>query len=442
MGHILLLIAVLLYIAGKKVYSITLFFAFILSGFRILPDIFWGAKLTYMAFGYIVVISLYNAYYIPGYFMKKPLAKPIWLFLMFIFISCLYSCIHYDFPTTDVVITSLRYTMVLSYFFLVRLSENELNRLLRIFLNITVITATLYALQTVTGIQLLTYSYGIADTPDSEVGLFRFYNRPPLLELSLLASFFYTSIFNKKYIILCQIIFITAIVVSMTRGSMIAIALSIFIGFLLSGDWRKNYKKVLFFCVTSMLLFPLISSRFMSGETINDIQILQDGDTRSVDGRGNGNKLSLSWRIGWIAERWEYLQDRPVSESLFGLGLLPNEHSIMQQKYNFKFGLWNKETGVWDQIRAADTAWGNLLATIGILGSYFWLYLCFIIAKFLYRKKSEQLALLFGLLLIYYLLFSIAHSELSEPYIIPILFLPIGVLINRSNKDSQTKMNL
>jgi hypothetical protein len=316
------------------------------------------------------------------------------------------------------------------------LSESEFSKLLHIFFNITAITAILFILQTVTGIPLLGYSLKAYDI--SSVGLFRFQNRPPLIEFFLLASFFYASFFNKKYLLWFRIIFILAIVVSMVRGSMLAMLISMLAGFMITGGLRKNHKKVLLIGLIVLLLFPLIRARFLTGETTDDIQVLKNSDYISVNGEGQLSS-TLSWRIAWVVERWEYLQNRPVSESLFGLGLLSDDHSLVHQKYDFKFGLISPRTGLKSQIRTIDMAWGNLLTCLGILGSCFWFYLWFTIAKFLYKNKLDQLAVVFGLLLIYYVIFSIAHSELSEPYTLPFFFLPIGLLINRNNKYSQTK---
>jgi hypothetical protein len=439
MGYILVLIALALYFRGKKVYSIALFFLFILSGFRILPDVFLDAKLTYMAFIYVCVISLYNVCTIPGYFTNKPLSKPIWLFLTFILVSCFFSCFYYDFPFIEVIVTSLRYSVLLSYFFLIRLSRNEVIKILRIFLVITTITAILFILQTFTAVQLLAYSYETWNEREAGVGIVRWQNRVPLVELFLIMSIFCTSIFNKKYLLWCMVVFIVAMIVGMVRASMLSMLGTILLGFILVKKYRhKLYKRILLVGIILVLLIPVISARFVTGDTNNDLKAVLSSDNinyfiKEYDGRAVG--ATFTFRLAWVVERWQYLQHRPIVESLFGLGLMPNQHPEVLRRYNFKIGLIDQDTGRAGQIRTIDMAWGNMLTMFGLLGTCFWLYLWYNIAKLLYyRKKIDALAIPFFLLFIYYLAFSVAHSELSDPYIMIVFFLPMGLLTSLREK--------
>jgi oligosaccharide repeat unit polymerase len=439
MGYILVLIAIFLYFRGKKVYSIALFFSFILSGFRILPDIFLDAKLTYMAFIYVCVISLYNAHTISGYFTKKPLSKPIGLFLMFILVSCCFSCFYYGFSSIDVIVISFRYSILLSYFFLIRLSRNEVTKVLHIFLVITTITAVLFILQTFTAVQLLAYSYETWDVREAGVGIVRWQNRAPLVELFLLMSIFCTSIFNKKCLLWCMAIFVIAMIVGMVRTSMISMLGTIIIGFILVKKYRqKFYKRILLLGIILLPLFSIINSRFETGGTRDDLKTsISLNNVNDYIKQYDGSQAfgsTLTFRIAWIMERWQYLQHRPFVESLFGLGLMPPHHPEILRKYDFKIGLIDQNTGRVGQIRTIDTAWGNLLTTLGILGTCLWLYLCYTIVNILnYRKKIDELAVSFFLLFIYYLLFSIAHSEISEPYTMVIFFLSMG--FSTSDRD-------
>lgn len=439
MGYILLLLAVALYFKKEfKVYSIILFFAFVLSGFRILPETLLGAKLTHMALAYVVIISLINAMNIKGYFIKGFLAKPIWFFLLFIFISSLYSILYYNFPVLDVFITALRYYVILAYFFLIRLSFDECKKIIRIFFVVTIITSILYIIQTITGIQLLSYSYDVFESADPTSGLYRFYNSPPLLVLFLLLSFFYPSLFSKKELIVSRIVFSVTLLSSMGRTSMVCITIAILIGFMMTGSLTKHYKKIIIIAIVLIPFYSIISQRFSSGGTSNDINLIMSGNYYAADENGGGRGATMAYRVAWIMERWEYLMKRPISESVFGLGLLPDEHLDVRKKYRFNYGLYNEEDGYVTQMRTPDSAWGNFLTCFGILGTVFWLILCISFIKFFYKNRTNIVGLVCFLALLYYSLGSIAGSYLSEPYSILIYFLFLPMikrtdLINDAN---------
>jgi hypothetical protein len=203
-------------------------------------------------------------------------------------------------------------------------------------LYITTITTILYILQTVTGIQLLAYSLEIPES-SSETGLYRFYNIPPLLVIFFIMTVFYPSIFNKMFILFYQILFIVAIVASMGRTMMLGIAISIIIGFFLNGNIVKNYKRILLFGVFLIPLTSFISTRFEDGKTNNDIELILEGNYFLAKENGGGQGATMAYRLAWIMERWEYLQRRPISETVFGLGLLADDHPKIRQKYAFRF---------------------------------------------------------------------------------------------------------
>jgi hypothetical protein len=274
------------------------------------------------------------------------------------------------------------------------------------------------------------------DTPESssETGLYRFYNAPPLLDIFFLMSIFYPSIFNKKFILFYQTLFIAAIVATMGRTAMLGTAISVVIGYCLSGNIMKNYKKILLFSIILIPFFSFISTRFEGGGTNNDIQLIGKGKYFQANEIGGGQGATLSYRLAWVMERWEYLRRRPVSEIVFGLGLLSDEHPKIRQKYFFRYGLINKENGRTAQLRTPDISWGNLLTQLGILGSCLWLYIWITMIKFFYKRKTDKFSMAFLLLLAYYFLTSISSHVISEPYSTVIFFLAMAAYIYKSDQ--------
>lgn len=81
---------------------------------------------------------------------------------------------------------------------------------------------------------------------------------------------------------------------------------------------RSLWKISLLFILLLYPFYDTLSSRFSDSGTTNDIERVKNADYTDYHG-GEG---TLIYRIAWIYERWDYLQNRPISEKIFGLGLI------------------------------------------------------------------------------------------------------------------------
>ena len=103
-----------------------------------------------------------------------------------------------------------------------------------------------------------------------------------------------------------------------------------------------------------------------------------------------GEGGTLTYRIAWVYERFDYLIHRPIGEQIFGLGLISDSQPIVNKKYNFMIGLRDESTGETYQLYTPDISYGNLLSRHGFVGSI--IYLCMLVnfAIFLYKDRKAN----------------------------------------------------
>lgn len=423
LGIILFILSIIFLLQRKYFYSTLLYTFFATRGLSIIPEELGFIKLSHLAFFYTIVFVILNKEkLIIAYRNYKSIKYLLWVIIYFI-CSIAFSVLYYGFPVIDTIITGSRYIVLLSFFVFYKIDLPEYSKLMRFLFYITFYTSILYCLQCVTGVQLLAYSLEVYDVP-TENGLFRFYNNPPLCGLFLYCSFFYKDIIPKRYRFLAPIVFIMVVFLSNGRT---AIAVTIF-SLLLIAFFTNNKKVVLWTIMFVGILFLSVQSLIMSrfdngGKTFEDINLVTSGKFYEADYQSK-NGYTMLYRFAWVYERWNYLMERPIVEPLFGLGLLTDENPIIQQKYHFRYGLINPDTGNVAQIRTPDISWGNFLTCFGILGSiYFFIFYFNLLKEANYKRKYENLFIIIYVCLITTILESFSGSSLSEPYSLVGMFL-------------------
>lgn len=168
--------------------------------------------------------------------------------------------------------------------------------------------------------------------------------------------------------------------------------------------------------IVGILLIPfigMISERFDSGGTSEDLSALSASGFKDYN-MGEGG--TLTYRIAWVYERFDYLIHRPIGEQIFGLGLISDSQPIVNKKYNFMIGLRDENTGETYQLYTPDISYGNLLSRLGFVGSI--IYLCMLVnfAIFLYKnRKANAFTIVCSAMIIMLFIGSISGSALSEP---------------------------
>ena len=422
-GIILFGLSVLFLAQRKYVYSTFLFVLFGTKGLSILPEDLGGLKLSHLAFAYVIVFVLLKHKQIRARYKNNNTAKYLRWLIVFFVTSIVFSIFYYDFPLIDTVVTGLRYFVLLSFFVFFPLSLPDYQKLMKCLFYITLVTSVLYILQCITGVQLLAYSLTVYEQP-TENGLFRFYNQPPLISLFLYPCFFYKAMIPTRYRIVAAIVFLLAIFLSNGRTSIFVMIMT-FIGIaFMCGNIKQSLGVIAFLGIAFFFVQPYVMSRMESGgKTSEDISLVLRGDFRQADYQSK-NGYTMLYRFAWLDERWNYLSERPIVEQLYGLGLLPDEHPLVDKIYNFRYGLVDKTNGKTAQMRTPDIAWGNFLTCYGLLGSLLFFIFYFSLIKSTYKlRKDISLAKILFVTLCMAIIVSFAGASLSEPYSLVGIFL-------------------
>ena len=363
------------------------------------------------------------------------LNKPIIIFILFIISSIIFSILYYGFPIISSITIGVKYFVVLSLFVFCLLNYQDYQKLIKILFYITFITSILYCLQCVTGQQLLAYTLDVYETPTSN-GLYRFYNSPPLIQYYLCISLFYKEIISKKWRVIAPIVFMLAILLSNGRTAIITSLIIICIINFIIGKFKKQIKIYALLGILILAFYPLMSQRMDNdGKTSSDIEYILKGDIFEGDYQSKDG-MTMLYRFAWVYERWLYLKKQPFPEIIFGLGMVHDGMTEVNQRYHFLYGLINKETGNVAQVRTPDIAWGNYLTCYGVLGTILFFMILFRLIRILYQiREQDTIAIILYSILLTSFISSFSGTEFSEPYNL----IGVSLFFNYIIKNEQKK---
>lgn len=437
-GIILLIVAIFLYFNPKYRYiSYIIYIGFMsgsYGGYNLYTDNILGVNNTDLAIIYTFIISVYL---INNHKFKLPKASFIRyykLLTIFLFCSVFFSYLYYKFTFYQILQGGRELLLLFSLVVFINIKSWEFTKIIRILYYITLYTSVLYILQVVIGKPLMPYPIEVGI--DETTGLVRFYNSPPLMPFYLVLTFIFPEYFGKR-LILARCVFFTALICTQGRTGIFSAIIAILLSIYFLGKASKTIKTII---ILSILIFPfynVILDRFQKGNTANDIAVISNGGFKDYETTGG----TMTFRIAWFYERFEYLINRPIGEQLFGLGLISDSQPIVNKMYNFKIGLTNEETGLPVQLSTADIAYGNILTQLGFLGGF--IYILFIISMAVYFYKHRNVnyfVLITASQIIVSFLTSFSGSTISNPKNLTFFFV-IFVSILNSKKVSYIKNN-
>lgn len=414
LGIALLIFAILLYPSKYKRWSILLFIIFSMQGLRLIPDEVIGMKCLDIAFIYMVTINLYSMIYEKEPDCYLPYVHYfVWSLLAFWGCSAIFSLIHYDFTFFQVLQGGRHSFIFASYFFLRKLKREDIDWIIKALLYITLIHGCLYIIQCFTHLPVLFVN--AQDTQNAHSGNFRYYNYPILATFYLLHAILHPTIMGRKQAQFAGAVLIITIILTQGRTFIVCNALICLIGLLLRGKLTRIAQWSI---IGGFLLLPFLDNivaRFTHDNTESDIEQILSGDFIENAQSGNLNEGTLTYRFAWVAERYFYLEKRPLGEQLFGLGMISDsQKDVVNKKYDFSIGLSDKEHGVY-QLYTPDSAWGNFLTRFGALGTTLTLLLLFNLFAYLHKLRRLHPYLMCESLFLLFLLFnSIAESHLTD----------------------------
>lgn len=392
-GYILLAIAIVTYIIELRRISLFIFVTFMLNGWSVLTDTVLGVKNYDLAFIYTIVVLSLQIFYEDSPDLKDwKLRLLIFIFFIFMLLNVNFSFVHYHFTSFQILQGSRASFLVLSYFFIRKIDKKDFLWLNNLFFYITLITSILYIIQVFFDVPVLPY-----DTEnvrrDAYTGILRYYNHPPLLYWYIFVSILAPHLVKSRLTFISSFVFITALVATQGRTQ-----IGMTIGVLVLGVIMQNRIKSIFGSVLIGLFVisqfaDIIGARFegqFNDSTENDIESIFTGGIQETVKAGNAyNVGTLTYRLSWFYERALYMHDQPLSEKLFGLGLISDSQvETVERLYNFSLGLRDGDGNVM-QLSTPDISYGNILTKYGYLGGVLYLAIWVYLLLFFYKRKKE-----------------------------------------------------
>lgn len=418
-GYILLAIAIVTYIIELRRVSLFIFVTFMLNGWSVLTDTVLGVKNFDLAFIYTIVVLLLQIFYDDHPTIKdKKLRILIFIFFVFMLLNVNFSSVHYHFNSYQILQGSRASFLVLSYFFIRKISTKDILWLNNVFFYITLITSILYILQVFFDLPVLPYDSENVKR-DEYTGILRYYNHPPLLYWYIFVSILAPQLIKSRLTFLSSFVFITALVATQGRTQ-----IGMTIGVLVLGVIMQNRVKSIIGSVLVGLFVisqfaDIIDARFegeFNNSTESEIESIFSGGIQETVEAGNAyNVGTLTYRLAWYYERALYLHDQPFLEKVFGLGLISDSQiETVEKLYDFSLGLRDGDGNIM-QLSTPDISYGNILTKYGYLGGILYLSIWFYLLLFFFKNRKESdYPFLSFLLILNMFLISLAGCSISN----------------------------
>ena len=269
---------------------------------------------------------------------------------------------------------------------------------------------------------------------DNTLGLIRFFNYPPFILFYLIIAILYPSFYGKRTKLVITL-FVICILGTLARSLIIITGFTILLALYFSGKNSSIIKYSLLICLISLPFLPILLERF-GGDTSSDISNVLKGniELESYEQQNDGN---FTYRISWIIERVQYLINRPTGEQFFGLGLLSDSSPLSTKMYHFIVNIKFYGSGMVQQLRSPDIAYGTMLAYYGFGGII--IYLCFLwqLFKEFYRTRHKSpFYIAAAVWILFVFMISVFSDDLSSPSTFALCF----IMLAYKNKMPSQKM--
>ena len=438
-GVALLLIAVGLYFSPRFRYlSYFLYLSFMMGnagggGLGLWTDAMLGIKNGDCAIIYTFVISVYLVLKRRWKIPRVVWRNKFFLFVGFLIASLLFSYNHYGLSPYQILQGARSFLLVFSLPILLHATPDEVRKVLRMLLWVCLFTSVLYILQ------ILVVRGPIMPYPgevgiDKTTGLVRMYNFPANLSVFLALSFLCPALMPRVISLpLIRGILFVALMCTLGRTGIATGLLTVMLALVFDGKFKKIGTAIIILGILSIPFISTLSQRFEEGGTSNDLsQILQGNFNEDYRNEGDATML---YRFAWCYERASYLTERPVGEQIFGLGMCSDSQDWVYKHYNFKIGLLNKEVMRPVQLSTPDISFGNMIAQLGFLGTFIYLYFYLSLAWYFWKlRHGNILFLLMSAFSVMLLVEGFAGSGLSEVRSLSLMFMVMSLAFHAGGK--------
>lgn len=450
----LLILAIVLYIVGRRVSSVLLFFFFCTDGFQLVPypevlfDTHLGISKAYdFALLYALFLFVYGLIRYDDFLPRNFMTRLIGLFTLLLAVLVGVSLFYYHVPLGEVLRTVRPFLLVYAYFSLRRLTYEQYNKVIYALWLITFGQCLLFVVQSVVGIPMLNNALG---GYHANAFFYRFYNYPRLLYLAAFLSWFAGYPFGAPVLRrVALVLFTVSVYLTFSRAALAEYLFLVAAGYVLK--MARNQWRLLIVGIPAFLLFlsalAFVMLKQQGGRTATDIQNVLAGDFVEVAQSEAGAEFSIEadatfiFRMALVFERLLNVISSPDG-ILFGRGLSAEGSPYTDSHFGFYIGLSNPETGGVVQLDSSDISWGSLFLRYGLVGTLLYVTGFFCLA-FYFLHSRKRLARLYGtadaavaptslgLSLFLFMMMIFLNSLVSDSLYTIVYFLPVVLFVDR-----------
>ncbi len=412
-------IAIAMYVNGKRVLSLFLFFFFLFDAFQLIPEDVIGLKSREFALAYIIVIFIYGLFKYKSFIPRNKISILLLSYGAFLLFEFALSVFYYGIPLIEVIKTGRQNLLLLSYFIFRRLDSDEIKLLLKLLFCVVLFQCILFIIQAIAGVGLM---IGYKNGGFKSGFLYRYYNLPLLLFFFVFYGIF-SNPFKGQLKIYSMILPSITMFFPMHRSLSMVFIMVVALGISWKFGVFKSIKNVIVASAIGLLLL-LYGSYNLSSRTISDINSVADADFLEVESVQLDSESTLLFRFAHFFERYEEVAQTNIGK-FFGLGFMAEGSSYTNKHFNFFIGLQDPKTDETVQIETSDIAWSMLIVRYGIIGIVIYLLFYFSFILFSIQKKN----FIYSIPLVCYLILIFSVSFTSDQlYEIKYLMLPLLLL--------------
>ena len=397
------------YYNGRKGRGAFVFFFFLTEGFHFLNLSWCPVKYADFAVVYLMAVALLNIQKGNTKFFKPQIKiyKVVTVIGLYITLEFVRTIVLKEEILSFALSNYRTYIPFFSFWLVQELKEWEIKRLLKQIASITIVSTVLFDLQPLLGIKILQHA-GVADS--------RYRNIPYLAYFFMLLATIRLD-FNRWKSVALVLVFLIAIVLTQHRAIMMAYVFCVGLYLLMTKKKGRFVQYGMIGLVFFLFAGESILSRFekdgAQNSTLNDIQAVMNLDYQSaVYNEYENEGGTLSFRILLLMERVDYMVNNP-RYTVFGIGTRHEDSPRTQQQFDFFLGSHRSSNDTKGQISSGDLAWVKPLMRFGFFGIVLFLYMSWVVIKYLYgRRKESNMAMSAFLFYLFLIIISFKNDHL------------------------------
>ena len=404
---IILLYGLVQYTEGRKGRGAFVFFFLLTGGFHFLSQSWCPVKYTDFAVVYLLVVAFLNLTKGNHAFFKPQTKtyKVVTFIGLYITIEFIRTIVLKEEIFSFALANYRTYIPFFSFWLVQELKKQEVTHLLKQIATITIVSTVLFDLQPLLDIKILQHA-SVSET--------RYRNIPYLAYFFMLLATVRLD-FKRMKTIALVLLFLIAMVLTQHRAVMMAYVFCVGLHLLMT----KKRGRFLQYGMIGLLFFLFAGEAIMTrfekegvnnSTTLDDIKAVVNMDYQSAASNEFENENgTLSFRVLLLMERVDYMLKNP-RYIVFGLGTRHEDSPKTKQQFDFTLGTINHRTFEIGQISSGDLAWVNPLIRFGFFGLSLFLYLSWVIIRFLYQRR-EYSDMAMSAFLFYLFLFIISFKN-------------------------------